>query len=607
MKKILTIIFTFLCIFVCTRLTFAEKIETNIAEWNFEKLMDVHADQDENVIVSRFFKVDNPEVYGFCLQANEKFKPKGSIYYIDDIDNDYIFNIVKAYEEIGRDDDNYFIAAQILIWEETNEISYTFAGNDYSKYKNELLDYINLNNTKNRIENDLYFEVNINEVITINDDYTEFNIESKGIEVIENTKEEFSFKISDLDTTEKYIKFKPKTLVENQDKVLISETSQDIYYFDGDYNINSFLIHVNIKLPDKTTVFYSKKDEFSNPIIGAEFSLYEIDDKGNFELVFLQTNTRVNLYEMLLDDYYVYDNLKIEVSERYEEYIENEYIFTEEIGYFPYKIFSDDILIKEGIVYVTNDTEQTNNYFNINKSNLVFKGYSENKDINIIDEVDTNKTYYLCESEPAKGYTYKTKPCYIVDTSTINNNPYEFINETRTYTLRLIKQSPEYIPLNGALFKISYIKNDNLNEIIYTTGTLLFNNQNDRKYLVYKHENEDCGHIQEFKDENIVIKNPKIGKYYYYETDINEIDYNLLKNKYVEVIEGGFNIYNLPYSSSVIIQEIKAPTGYVIDNSIIELKPNIKYSEIYFKNYRVNYLDIIPSKRLRIPKTCVDE
>jgi len=604
--KVKLILFTiFITLILSSRNVFAEDNTVNIKEWNFKKLLNICSNEDEHVTVSKFFKVANNSKYGFCMEANEAFLPKGSIYTLEDIDNDRIFNIVKAYDQIGLNDDNYYIAAQILIWEQTNGVTYTFSNNDYSKYIENLEKKIKENTTTVCKEQD--YDVKYGEEYTINIDLSKYSYETTGVQITEINDTNFKVLVSNPTYTndEPKIVLTPIKKETDQDYVIVSEGSQNIYHFDGEYS-DKLMLNLFATMPDTIDIEYRKYDEFFNPIQGAEFTLYEIDDTENDYITFIQINENIDIYEALINKTYV-EGLSIKLSERYARYLD-EYIFnSNEIGSFEYEVFENDTCIRHGVSYIVDDIYLSNGTYNNINVKLYKQNYSTDNEISTIDDVKTNTMYYLCESEPAKGYTYKNNPCALVDTYVMQEEPYNFENIQRTYTLRLMKQSPQKILLDGAVFNISYYEDEKLNSFDYTTGMLTFIRKNNYKYLIYRKDGDVNANVVEFKDNFISINTMKEGKYYYYQSNSNEVDESKLTNKYVELVKGGFNIYDLPYSSTLRIEEIKAPNGFIITDPVQYVNPDIRYSEITFKNYRVNYSDIIPGKRMRIPKTCIDE
>lgn len=607
MKRKIIIVLAILAFCLLSKNIYAEDNYVDIKEWSFIMLTG-RSDQDENVVVSKLYKAKNKNEQAFCIEPNESFKPMKSEYTSKANTNINVYNIAKAYEEIGKNDNNYYIAAQLLIWQETTGIEYTFDGNDYKEYKDAILNYLYPKKLMLKEGNDTY-ESYIGEEYTIDEDYSEYNVEGDGIEIISNTDSGLTYKIVEELPEVKTLNLEPKNKDEDQAMIYVSETSQDIYYHPSEYNnLKSLSFSIkSLKKPEYFTIKYSKKNEKGENIVGAEFSVYEIDEEDSDELVFIKTNEEINLYEILLEDYTKYEDLRFKTSERYEIYINDSGIIeTNEVGYFPYEIYSNSNLIKSGKIYVLDDNDDFENGFVIYKSKLMNINYSEDKQINETQEVLSNKKYYLCESEPAKGYTYKNNPCVLVDGNEYDDETFEFINDERTYTLRLMKQSPDNILLNGAHFRITYDDNGIEKSFEFITGSLLINKENNNKYLIYKYENDDQIKVVEFQSDKYENTNVKAGRYYYYQSDSPEIDKTKLKDKYVLVVSGGYKIDNLPYSSSLTIEELQAPEGFIITEPIYHVSPDIKYSEITFKNYRVNYMDIIPKKKFKFPKTCIN-
>ena len=607
MKKIILVLIAIMSILVCAKKIYAEELEEfDISEWSYT-FIKKHADQDYDVKICKFYNVNDRSKYAFCIEPSQKFKPVGANYFIDLCKDEYIYNLVKAYDKIGFEDDNYYIAAQLLIWNHIDGSNYTFDGNDYSEYKRELL---GLCNPKKVLLSDSIetYEAYLNEDIIIENDYTDFDIKGEGIDVIENNEENLIIRITKEEPIEKNVVLTPLDNDENHAHILLSEESQDLYYFDYDYSdLKPFTLKVNtLKKPSKITINYSKVDENDVPIKGAEFSLYEISDNGDMEISFIKKGVEVNLYEALLDDHTKFSSLSIDVSERYSKYLNDATICTDELGYFPYRIYDNNYLIKQGVVYVTDDVNDSDSYFNSFTVKRIFKGFSDDKEINSITDIDSNSSYYLCESEPKKGYTYVNKPCNLVDGSNYDGKPYKFINKNRTYTLKLTKNGEDNVLLNGALFKLNYYDNGNNRNLLYATGSLCIERENDAKYVIYKYENDENVVTEEFNSDTFVKSNVKEGKYYYYLSNDRIVNNSLLYDKYKEVKKGEFIIENIPYSSRIIVEELEAPEGYDIGNPIFYIEPDLDYSDIVFNNYRINYLDIVPGKKFKVPKTCIN-
>lgn len=613
MRKRISIIFLSI-IFLCTLNIKIYGEETiDMSEWKF-----VQIESNGVNTISRLYSKYNSNKYAFCVEPNQSFN-KNLTYYKKICDDDYIYNLVKTYDTYGINIDNesnnynYYISCQILIWEYLTNNSYDF-NKDYREYKTDLLNHMNMSQAPKVLlnqNNDNLIKSNVNEIITIEEDLSDFDINAdEGIEIISNNNNKLVYKITDNSEDIKQIEFISKNNTKDQAYIYYSENGQDIYCFEGNYNETkrkTLLVKANKTEHEYFDINYSKRDTNGIPIEGAEFTLYELgDDIYDEKLIFINTNTDIDIYEVCLDDYSLYDDLSLQISERYSSYLNGNTINTDEIGYFSYKIFNHKQLIDEGKIYVSDDCTQTDNLYSKNNVLSVFKGYSEAKPINTISSLKKDKKYYLCESEPKKGYIYTHNACKLIAPDTYSGEVIEFVNENRTYTLKLMKQSPYDIPLDGAIFKISYFDENALKDIILTTGYLNVQRENDNKYLVYRLENEIDAHIVEFIDSYYSTKVNKNGKYYYYQTNSNIIDESLLNNQFIFVTTGGFLIQDLPYSSSLTIEELKAPEGFMITDPIYYISPNISYSEITFHNFRINEFDILAKKKFKVPKTCIE-
>ena len=571
----------------------------DIYNWNFTMLTE-GSDQDSKVVVSKYFNVEQRDKYAFCLEPDKRFLQISGNYEISSYDNSKIFEIVKAYDAIGKEDDNYYIAAQLMIWEENTGNSYTFDGNNYSEYMNNISEQIELQKCKNKTKEHTLYR---NDTYTIEGDFTDYDF-SNNVNIIENTKEGITFSLRDNNLDSITIELIPKDTESENMYSFISENAQDLYLYYGDYNdLHPFDIKVNFK-NKFIDINYSKVDINNKPIDGAEFTLYKIDPSKDSYITFIQNDADVNIYEALLEDSSIYSNLKIETSERYQKYINNKIIHTKEIGYFDYKIEENNQEIASGRVYVSNNSKLTNNSYNRMNCEAILSVLSSNSLINSINNIDSENDYYLCESEPAKGYTYGSEPCILINGNNYKGETFKFINKERTYTLKLMKKSESDILLNGAKFSLTYKDNNEEKTIFFTTGSMYVVNNHDKKYFIYKDLNGN-NQINEVNGKDYSNDYIRPGKYLYYFSDDNVIDEGQFL-KSIDVIKGGFNIKDLPYSSSLRIEELKPPQGYIITEPVYYVEPDIKYSEITFENYRINTLDILPPIYVP-PKTCVNE
>lgn len=608
-KKLLSILIISVCFgSLCVRVDAQE-----MTDWTY-KMVSTYSDQDERVYISRFENRINPDLTAFCLESTVQYN-SGSTYEKVLNDDDYIFKLVRAYNTHFKqieDKNEYYIATQILIWEETSETSYTFKNNDYFNYKEEIVNYINsMSETETQLidgDTDTH-ECYLGEEYTINEDYSEYNVHGDGVEIIENSADALTFVVNELEPINKQIILEPVYDPKDYSYSYISNDSQNLYIFEGTYTLPE-TVYMNIltltREDEYTSINYSKKDLKGKPIVDTEFGLYEINaDEGDEELIFIQKSTPIDLYELLRVNVDQYANLALEVSQRYQKYLNEATINADEIGYFDCKVYADKALIKEKKVYVSDDMDQTDGSYLRIAVKAVFKGFSGDLQVNQINNIKKNKRYYLCETEPARGYEYTHNACKLVDTGNYSGETIEFNNANRRYTLQLLKHDRDDILLNGAKFKISYLENDKEVSSIYTTGSLNIKRINDNKYLIYKHQNDKKCQIVEFDGDHFCLDKAAEGNYYYYQANSDVVDDSLLSNS-INVIKGGFMIENLPYDSSLTVEELEAPNGYMIGEATYSVEPNIEYSKIVFTNYRINEFIILPKTKYRVPKTCID-
>lgn len=604
-KKLLKtfIVFIFLSLF-----NFKVNAQSIILSDYKYKMVTTYSDQDPLVYVSRFTNTNDDSLTAFCLQPHVAYSSNKE-YEKQLNDNEYIFNLVKAYDTHFKqieEKNEYYIATQILIWKEVSGIDYTFKEKDYQEYKDEILEYIKtFTNIPNMVTIDT-LDCHLLEEYIIEKDFSDYDIYCDGIEILEKSNDLLKFKVIDLEPINKEIKLVNKYNPLDYSYTYISEVSQDLYVFEGDYDIKDTLrIEINTLDKKYININYSKIDTNNNPIKDAQFKLYEINSEdSDEELIFIHTNTDINIYELLSIDTSSYEYLDIKVSERYLKYVDNNIINTNELGYFECFIYDGYNLIKQAKVYVSDDILQTNNYYRVIDVKEVYSGFSFDVSVNVINNVLKGKDYYLCESEPNKGYEYLHKPCKFIS-SDYDNEVIEFVNNKRNFTLRLMKHNRDDIYLNNAKFIISYLYDDNEYSNTYATGALNIQRYDDNKYLIYKHiDDEECK-IIEFKDDYYCLENAKIGDYLYYQSNSDVIDDSKLINN-TKVIKGGFIIDDLPYSSTFNVEEIVAPSGYMITEASYQINADLNYSELTYTNYRVNEFNILPKKVHKIPKTCID-
>ncbi len=610
MLKKLILIFLFICL-ISIPIQEIKAEEITMDSWNY-KMVTTYSDNDPEVYISRFTNSDNSNLIAFCLEPTVHYNT-GKKYQKVLNNNERIFKLVKAYQNYFKSKETkneYYIATQILIWLEVGSVSYTFKGNDYSTYKDEINTYVNnMSDATSVISTNPISTMDciIGEEYSYAIDTSKYNFSGDGIDIDTSLTDKITFIVNEELPTNKKLYITPKYNPKDYSFTYESSESQNLYIFEGDYEMpNTEYISINTIKKEFIDINYSKKDIDNNIIEGTKFALYEIsNDINNNKIFFININKEINLYELLNINKDEYENLKIEVSPRYEKYLNGDVILTGEIGYFECTILNNDSIIKKEIIYVSDDIEQTNDNYNFKYIKEVYSGYSENKDINTIKDIKNDNKYYLCEIEPKKGYEYVHNACKLVDTSTYNGETIEFINKERKFNLKLMKHNREDILLDGAQFKLTYYEDDIEHSNIYITGSLNIKREDNKKYLIYKYQDDNDVKIVEFVDDYYLIDDNRTGVYYYYQSDIDAIDESLLTNK-ISLIKGGFIIEDLPYMSTLILQEIQAPLGYEIDKTIYNLNSDIPYSEIVFTNYRVNEFIILPKQKYISPQTCVE-
>ena len=152
---------------------------------------------------------------------------------------------------------------------------------------------------------------------------------------------------------------------------------------------------------------------------------------------------------------------------------------------------------------------------------------------------------------------------------------------------------------------MSYDDNGQKRELIYVTGALNIQKDEEGSYVLYRHENEETIHTGKFDGDTYIRKDVRPGKYFYCITDDPNMNSSLLLNNETEVTDGSFRICDIPYFSELEITELEAPKGYFIEEASYKINADLDYSQITFRNYRTNRSEIIPGKLHKIPKTCI--
>ncbi|MBQ6493866.1 MAG: hypothetical protein IJI92_08415 [Erysipelotrichaceae bacterium] len=608
MKKIISkfLVLMLLCIFCCS--ISAEEEKEDMTVWSF-KILEQHCDQESQIKVVKYFNNQTGKV-GFCMEPNVNYNRFDYDYYKQVYDNEDVCKIVRAYEYFN--DDEHYICAQLMIWDTIFHKRYSFSGKTAADFDEEGIKEV-IASFSSEIETQ---ELNYDGIkgkinhLDIND-LNSFEISCEGIEIISKDENGLDYTINEGSDTH-IIELKSKVRSINGSYLYCSEGSQDLYSYEGNYEQIADR-RINIRpVTDEITIKLKKTDTEGRPISGAEFILYDLNSYGpNETLYMMQINKRINLFQMIIDDYPNYDpdKISISVSERYSEYLDGLYMKTDETGYFPFEIRYNDVSLRKGRVYVMDDPDLTLGEYRKIKVKMHSQLSTGSDLINMIENVAKDHMYLLCESEPQKGYEYSGNPCQLIDASERDENDLNtFINSKREYTFRLVKNDPDHtINLNGARFRMIYQEDGEEKEMEFVTGAFNVRRKNGRKYIYITPENSKNTERYEMESDFFIKRDLKPGRYYYYQSDDAECNNDKIYRHYVDVIEGGFILEDLPYDSVVSLEEIEAPEGYHIDEAEFDVRPDISYSELIFRCSRVNSFEIIPANRRKIPKTCIGD
>ena len=594
MKKIRNLILIALFILLPFQKIDAQEAE-DMSKWSFKILLQ-HCDQNDAIKIVKFKNKESGR-YGFCLEAEVDYNPKDNLYCKETFDDERVFDIVRAFEILGED---YYTAAQLMIWESRLGIRYSFEGKQASDFgEAELLKIMEGFNDSDPLIEDKDIKAKENEEILI--DLGDFNKE----DLKESTMENLQFEENKLilrPSKEGTIIFEKGKGLKDGAYVYHSDTSQDLYSYEGDYAIRQLMnLHVSL-IDDSYSFEFRKVDEDFQPIDGAGFTLYELNENGKQDLVLIKAGLNVDFHSIYPD---VDDDSPFEISERYDRYLDGSEIEKGEIGFFPYRIQGDTI--HEGLAFICNDEETIQNDIVLCHGDPIAQLQSKGE-INVIQGLKPGKKYLLCETAPKKGYTFANDPCIFVDEKIAQNKIGIFINARRTFDLKLYKQNEEHtILLNNARFRISYKENGKEKSYEFVTGALNIPQDKSADHVLYRHENDENIYVGEFKNGSFIKRDARPGTYYYKITDDLNINDSSLLNKTCEVSEGSYRIKDIPYDETVRVEELEAPKGYFIDEAVYSIDADLDYSSLVFRNYRVNRFDIYGNKKQKhiIPKTCI--
>ena len=587
MKKVFKILM--ICLFLSSlcKPARAEEEGFDMSIWSFKILLQ-HADQSDELKVVRFKNKDSGRD-GFCMEPLVDYVPTGNVYVKEEVRDKAVFDIFRAYELLGED---YYIAAQLMIWENNTGVRYSFEGKDAADYgEADILETIKGFNDP-IIEEEYTIDAirNKENSITVKG-LSDYEIESSGVQILSTENEQIKFQISEGNCD---IILRSKKNIETGSYRYHSETSQDLFSYEGDYSPAKRIIYHLNGIDESFSVSFTKTDEGGRSLEGTVFSVYAIDEQGDREILLIKKGTPIDFNEV-----YQEEHSSVETSERYQRYFDGTYFQSEEIGFFPYS-YGDH----EGTAFVCNDDELVKTFQLLN-ARFIKDYVATDSEVQTIDDLDPDQTYLIAETKPLNGYEFSSDPLIKTDAQKAKEHVYSFVNHKRHYDLKLYKENEEHtILLDGARFSLTYEKDGEEKSYEFVTGALNIFKDEEGAYVLYRHESDENVYIGEFKGNSFIKENMRPGRYYYCISDDTNIN-NCSLYKSTEVSTGSFRIEDLPYDAKVTVRELKAPKGYFIDENEYELHADIDYSSLTFKNYRVNQFDIFANKRHKIPKTCI--
>ena len=586
MKKKLKILFAvLLCLtFIPVR---AEEQE-DMSKFSFKILLQ-HADQLDELKVVRFYNSETDR-FAFCMEALVDYSPKDNVYVKNSFFEKRIFDIYRAFTMLGED---YYIAAQLMIWEVQSGIRYSFDGKDAADYGEQEIEDLIKSFEEIPEDRNLSFDLAKDQVHTLTiEGLEDYEVAESDIEIIGMKGDLLSIRMSDKD---EQIVLKPKYDMKNDSFLYHSETSQDLYSFEGEYIEKGNIILTLHPIDENYSYQFMKTDGSGTPIEGAMFSLYRLDEAGEEDILMIRKGTPVDLCD-------VYDELtgeeNILTSERYQKYFDDTKFDSDELGVFRYETEDERI---SGIGMVCDELPFAEN-IRRSQASLITEHVTDGSSVQSIDGLESGGTYLLVEIKPARGYGFSNDPCVFIDNFSKDKQAH-FVNSIRDFDLKLYKENSEHtILLDDARFELSYTDEGEERRCEFVTGALNILQDEEGGYVYYRHENEENISIGTFKNGSFVLRNARPGRYFY---SISEDENSRSLNRTTYVSQGSIFIQGIPYDSKIDVKELEAPKGYFIEEAEYQIAADLDYDEITYKNYRVNEFIILANKKHKIPKTCI--
>lgn len=219
-------------------------------------------------------------------------------------------------------------------------------------------------------------------------------------------------------------------------------------------------------------------------------------------------------------------------------------------------------------------------YYMINDTKLYFE--VKTSDTFIYRGLKRNREYLICESRPNKAYDYISSPCQYLNTNQLDKEIYEieFINDIRKIELLFKKTNlSKRITLNNSIFEVTLTDGENVKNIKYISGGIIFQANPQDKYLYIKNLEDDEVRELVIDHQEIIIKDLKEGDYLLASSENKLKDSSELIWRPYSVIKGSFIIKDVPYNTIVKLTEISAPDGYLINHSIIDIAIDLDYED----------------------------